>query len=470
MIYGEFETMPSMKTLCWIRRDLRLHDHAALSHALKSGETTLVFVFDEHILKQLPVQDKRLTFIIQSLQEIEKALQKKNSSLIILHGKPEEVLTKLALELKVNQVLCNRDYEPYAKKRDTLVAKNLKAQGIAFEQFKDHVIYEKHEVLTGSRAIYKVFTPYKNKWLEEFSGQGQNLPLYECPLKNLRSFKNPDNILDQNWHQKLGFKEDLPSLIGGTSQALKLLKNFHDSLSDYATARNYPAQPGTSLLSVYIRHGCLSIRDMVKEALSSKSEGAKTWLSELIWRDFYQMILDSHPGLEKVAFKPEYDFIKWKGKEQDFEAWCRGETGFPIVDAAMRCLNTTGMMHNRLRMITASFLCKILLVDWRKGEKYFALKLLDFDLAANNGGWQWSSSSGCDAQPYFRIFNPYTQSEKFDAKGEFIKVWVPELSTVDAKSIHRPSPGIYLPPIVNYETNRMRCLEMYSIVKNASHK
>lgn len=458
-----------MKNLCWIRRDLRLHDHAALAAATKTGETTLVFIFDQHILDRLKNKsDKRLTFIYQSLSEIESELQKHGSSLIIRFGKPEEEIPKLTKELGVSKVFCNRDYEPYAKKRDSQVEKFLKAEGIQFEQFKDAVMFEKHEVLKSDGSIYKVFTPYKNKWLEVFDHQNKNLPEFETNFKNIRKFKNSENILEKNWYSEIGFKETIPPLTGGTSHALNLLKKFKDHLNEYKEARDFPAVPGTSNLSVYIRHGNLSVRDMLRLGITSRSEGAKTWVSEIIWRDFYHMILDTHPYIEKESFKREYDQIKWLGKEEDFKAWCEGRTGFPIVDAAMRCLNETGMMHNRPRMIVASFLCKILLVDWRKGEKYFAEKLLDFDLAANNGGWQWSSSSGCDAQPYFRIFNPYSQSEKFDPEGKFIRQWVPELSHLSNKEIHRPdallAPG-YPMPIVSYEKNRVKCLEMYSVVK-----
>lgn len=440
-----------MNNLCWIRRDLRLHDHASLAQALSLGETTVVFIFDSHILGKLKNKsDKRVTFIIQSLQELETKLQKKGSSLLIRFGKPEVEIPHLCQELKIKKVFTNRDYEPYAKKRDELVAKKLQSLKVEFETFKDSVFYEKHEVLTGSETIYKVFTPYKNKWLELFNKTDQTVSDFECPLKNLRKFINPQNILDHNWYPEIGFEENLPPLTGGTSFALKRLKKFDSHMEDYKEARNFPAIDGTSSLSVYLRFGNLSVRDMIRAALTSHSVGAQTWLSEIIWRDFYHMILDSHPYVEKGAFKPEYDQIKWLGKEEHFLAWCEGRTGFPVVDAAMRCLNQTGMMHNRLRMITASFLCKILLIDWRKGEHYFAEKLLDFDLAANNGGWQWSSSSGCDAQPYFRIFNPYTQTKKFDPEEVFIRKWIPELDT------NYPS------PIVSYEKNRGRCLLMYA--------
>jgi deoxyribodipyrimidine photo-lyase len=460
-----------MSNLCWIRRDLRLHDHAALSKALDEGETAVVFVFDPHILDKLKNKhDRRVTFIYQSLEEMEKELQKKGSSIIIRYGNPEDEIPKLAEELKVKNVYCNRDYEPYAKERDLKVAKKLAQTGIGFDQFKDSVFFEKHEIQTGSGTIYKVFTPYKNKWLETFEDQGKIISDYECQLKRLRKFSNPQNILEFDWYKEIGFIETPPLLTGGTKAAMKRLKHFDGPIDNYAEARNFPAIPGTSLLSVYIRFGNLSVRDMLRAGVDNHSQGAKTWVSEIIWRDFYQMILDAFPYVATSAFKPEYDKIKFPGTNKEFKVWCEGQTGFPLVDAAMRCLNETGMMHNRLRMVVASFLCKTLLISWYKGEHYFAEHLLDFDLAANNGGWQWSSSSGCDAQPYFRIFNPYAQSEKFDPKGEFIRQWVPELAHLNPKQIHRPDikdAPLYPRPIVSYELNRKICLDIYSVVKNA---
>lgn len=459
-----------MSNLCWIRRDLRLHDHAALSSALDEGETTVVFVFDPHILDKLKdKEDRRLTFIYQSLQEIETELQKKGSSLIVKYGNPEEEIPKLAHELKVKKVFANRDYEPYAKDRDSKVSKKLAEMNISFHQFKDSVFFEKEEIQTGSGTIYKVFTPYKNKWLEKFEAQGKTISNFECNLKNLRKFKNAESILTTDWYKKMGFIETPPLLTGGTKEALKRLDRFETIIDDYNTARDIPSIEGTSLLSVYIRHGNLSVRDMLRVGTVQKSVGGKTWVSEIVWRDFYQMILDAFPEVEKGPFKPEYAKIKWLGTQEDFQAWADGRTGFPLVDAAMRCLNATGMMHNRLRMVVASFLCKTLLVDWKKGEMYFAHKLLDYDLAANNGGWQWSSSTGCDAQPYFRIFNPYSQSKKFDPQGDFIRQWVPEIAHLSPKDIHQPEEAKapdYYSPIVSYENNRRRALLMYGVVKN----
>lgn len=460
-----------MTNLCWLRRDLRLHDHSALSKSLGSGETILVFIFDTKILEKLKDKsDRRITFIYQSLQEIEKELQKRGSSLIVRYGDPVEEIPKLAKEFKAENVFCNRDYEPYAKERDGKVQKKLDAMGVHLHQYKDSVFFEKEEVTTNTGSYYKVFTPFKNKWLEVFEGHDRQVPEYKCDLKRLKKLENPQNILAVDWYKKIGFRENPPLLPGGTKAAEKRLQKFEEHITDYSNARNFPAKPGTSLLSVYIRFGNISVRDMLRAGLSHRSEGGKTWVSEIIWRDFYQMILDAFPHVVDGAFKPQYDKITFPGSAKDFKAWCEGQTGYPIIDAAMRCLNETGMMHNRLRMIVASFLCKTLLIHWQKGEHYFAEKLLDFDLAANNGGWQWSSSSGSDAQPYFRIFNPYSQSEKFDPDGDFIRKWVPEIAHLKAKEIHDPDLKLapdYVRPIVSYELNRERCLRIYSVVKNA---
>lgn len=435
--------------------------------ALEAGETTVVFVFDTEILQKLAHDDdRRITFIYQSLEEIETQLQKNGSSLLIAYGNPVEEIPRIAEKLKVSAVHCNKDFEPYAKKRDASVEKALKKLDIDFFQYKDSVYFEGSEIVTGAGTPYKVFTPYKNNWLHRLESTHRSVPDYKPALKNLRKFSNRENILSKDWYKEIGFTKNEPRLPGGTSHALKRMQDFEDRMSDYKEARNFPAIDGTSLLSVYIRHGNISVRDMVRTAISEKNTGAATWLSEIIWRDFYAMVLDQFPHVATGAFKPEYEKIEWLGTDAHFRKWCEGQTGFPLVDAAMRCFNETGLMHNRLRMVTASFLIKILLVDWKKGEKYFAENLLDYDLASNNGGWQWSSSSGCDAQPYFRIFNPYTQSKKFDPDGEFIRVWCPELKNLSAKEIHRPGPVEGYPePIVSYERNRVKALKMYSVVK-----
>lgn len=455
--------------LCWIRRDLRLHDHAALSRALAENDHVhLAFVFDSHILGKLEKDDRRITFIVESLREIESRLQKLGASLHVLRGGPVEEIPRLAQTLGVGAVYANRDYEPYAKKRDEAVARALESHGIPFHTFKDAVIFEKHEVLTGSGETYKVFTPYKNKWREKLFEQMGQLPSFTCSSKHLARWKNPDNILAIDWFERLGFIPTSNSISGGGQAGLKRLRHFQTQMSHYQETRDIPSIDGTSNLSVHLRHGTVSVRDMVRAALNEKSQGGQTWLSEIVWRDFYQMILDAHPHIERGSFKPAYDKIQWRGKDAWFEAWREGRTGFPLVDAGMRCLAQTGMLPNRLRMVTASFLCKTLLIDWRRGEKYFASQLLDYDLAANNGGWQWCSSSGCDAQPYFRIFNPWTQSEKFDPEGVFIKAWVPELAHLAAPEVHRPSIQAapdYPPPIVVYEKTRQEALQMYATIK-----
>ncbi len=459
-----------MLNICWMRRDLRLKDHAALSHSLNDGQTIVVFVFDTEILNLLTNKnDQRVSFIYDSLIEVEKELRKYDSSLYIAYGDPVVEIPRIAAEFEVRNVFCNRDYEPYAKKRDKEVEKKLQKAGINFTQFKDSVVFEKQEVLTKTQSTFKVFTPYKNRWLEIFERSEKVFEHYPTKLKNLYPWKNAHSIEKYDWYKIIGFIPTPPTLPGGRDNALKRLKTFDKDISQYHQLRDYPAQNGTSLLSVYLRHGNISIREAVKFAKERKDQGHKTWLNELVWRDFYQMILDVYPRIEHSSFKPQYDKIKYPSDPDLFRSWCEGKTGFPLVDAAMRCLNETGLMHNRLRMLCASFLCKTLLVDWRKGEKYFAEKLLDYDLAANNGGWQWSSSSGCDAQPYFRIFNPYTQSEKFDPDGEFIKQWIPELRNSEGKEIHHPNPLLsadYPLPVVNYETSRFKCLKIYEVVKS----
>ena len=471
----------NFKNLVWIRRDLRLHDHHALSESLKDGVTQLVFIFDPFILNKLEnKEDRRITFIIESLMEVERKLQESGSSLIIKIGDPKEVLIDLYKKHKYKNLFFNRDYEPYAKKRDQNVEKSLSELGVTVQHFKDHVFFEKHEVLNQSREIYKVFTPYKNKWLEVFKSQESYIANYKCQLNNLHQSSALNSILEEDFHSKIGFKNMQDNLLkGGSHLALNRLKEFQKDIDLYHQWRDLPAINKTSNLSPYIRHGNLSVRDMIrlpsKILQDHKNEGASVWWSEIIWRDFYQMILDVYPRVEKNSFKPQYDKVVWLGNPEHFKAWCNGETGFPIVDAAMRCLNATGMMHNRLRMIVASFLCKTLLIDWRLGEEYFAKKLLDFDLAANNGGWQWSASTGVDAQPYFRIFNPYSQSEKFDADGEFIRTWCPELSHFPKKLIHSPHDADiveqasakcvigtdYPHPIVSYKLNREKAITMY---------
>ncbi|NOT78559.1 MAG: deoxyribodipyrimidine photo-lyase [Bacteriovoracaceae bacterium] len=469
------------RALTWIRRDLRLHDHHALSESLKSAdETIVVFIFDETILEKLHNKnDLRVTFIMQSLKEIETTLAKLGSSLLVRFGNPVTLIPQIVDEYKIEGVFFNRDYEPYAKLRDSEVTKRLRAKDVGVASYKDSVFYEKNEVLNGSGEIYKVFTPYKNKWLEKFHAQEDTASEYFISNKKFYQYKNPKNVLDTDWFYEIGFIETPGVLIGGSKEALKLLTQFRQYISNYKEARDVPALEQTSNLSTYIRMGNLSVRDMIRLSIEKKNPGYETWLSEIIWRDFYHMILDAYPRIENNSFKPQYDAIKWIGKKEDFEKWCDGQTGFPIVDSAMRCLNATGLMHNRLRMIVASFLTKTLLINWRLGEKYFAEKLYDYDMAANNGGWQWSASTGVDAQPYFRIFNPYSQSEKFDSEGLFIRRWCPELDGISNKKIHAPQEmdmfeqaqsgcvvgKDYPYPIVDYKSQRDKALKMYKEIR-----
>ena len=441
--------------LVWFRRDLRTDDHVALSEALRRASRVFCcFVFDREILDSLSDKaDRRVDFIHQSLVELDDALRQRGGSLIVRHGFPKDEIPRLASELAVTSVFANRDYEPQAKRRDQHVAKRLQQAGIGFESFKDQVIFDGAEVLTQAGRPYTVFTPYKNAWLKrlgEDDYQASSTTTTSGGVLVPPRFTSAMPSLDQ-----IGFMSSGLAQIGvepGTRGARQLIARFErDGLAHYAAQRDFPAIDGGSRLSVHLRFGTISIRELVRVALARgamrKVEGAEgvdsaaTWLSELIWRDFYFMILDQFPHVTTSAFKRDFDAVNWhEGPLADrwFTAWSKGQTGYPLVDAAMRQLNTTGYMHNRLRMVVASFLTKDLGVDWRRGEAYFAEKLIDFDLAANNGGWQWAASTGCDAQPWFRIFNPVTQSKRFDPQGTFIRRYVPELAGVPERYIHAP--------------------------------
>jgi len=421
--------------LCWFRRDLRSHDHAALYHALKNSRRVhCVFIFDSDILHQLTERsDRRVEFIWHSVHKLQQALENHGGGLIIRHGSAAAEIPALMEELNADALYFNHDYEPDALARDDLIRQQLQARNIACFSFKDQVIFEKNEVLTQDRRPYHVFTPYKNAWmkrLEPFFVKPYPVERYAAALAPSSS---PMPSLEQ-----LGFQATHLKQLPGMSGARTLLDGFLPRIAHYQEQRDFPAIRGTSRLSVHLRFGTVSIRELVRLALAHNNPGAQTWLNELIWREFYQMLLYHYPRVVNHAFKRQFDHIAWPGTEAHFTAWSEGRTGYPLVDAAMRQLNQTGTMHNRLRMVTASFLVKDLHVDWRRGERYFAQKLLDYDLAANNGGWQWSASTGCDAQPWFRIFNPITQSEKFDAEGEFIRRYVPELKNCAARFIHAP--------------------------------
>ena len=421
----------------WFRRDLRLYDNAGLYHALKNGNPVLpLFIFDRNILDELEDKtDRRVEFIHLFLQDIQQQLVKIGSSLDTRYGTPPDIFKNLLNEYNVEKVFTNHDYEPYAKERDTAIEKLLNEQGTGFYTFKDQVILEKNEVLKDDGKPYTIFTPYSRKW---------KAVLTEFDLKSYPSKKYFNNFYKQPERkiiplEKMNFTPTGQSFPGKEWQG-SVIRNYKEQ-------RNFPSVQGTSRLSVHLRFGTISIRVLADEAGALN----ETYLNELIWRDFYHMILWHFPRVVDHSFKPEYDKIKWRNNEKEFEAWCNGQTGYPIVDAGMRELNETGFMHNRVRMIVASFLTKHLLIDWRWGEAYFAKKLLDFDLAANNGGWQWAAGSGCDAAPYFRVFNPYLQTQKFDPELKYISKWVPEFEEFT-----------YPKPIVEHDVARKRCLETYA--------
>ena len=451
-------------SLCWFRRDLRLADQTALCRALNdSAAVHCAFVFDTDILDALPSRrDKRVEFIWDSLHELNERLQRLGGTLHVLHGRAQLLIPKLARELKVQAVYCNRDYEPAAIGRDAAVEAAL--GGIAFHQFKDQVIFERAEILTGSGKPYGVFTPYRNAWLNRLDAAALNActgdfsRLAQCAARPMPSLES------------LGFERSADRVPAGESGAASLFDAFEPHLEYYDRARDYPAQHGTSGLSVHLRFGTISIRQLARRAHRQGGSGAASWLSELIWRDFYQMLLFHHPNLASGrAYKAQFESIAFENDAAKFSAWCDGRTGYPLVDAAMRQLNQTGYMHNRLRMVAASFLVKDLHVDWRWGERYFAERLLDFDLAANNGGWQWAASTGCDAQPWFRIFNPVTQSEKFDPDGRFIRSYLPELAGCPDSLIHMPPAACrgpdYPAPIVDHAKARLRTLELFGATR-----
>ncbi len=453
------------RAIVWMRRDLRVQDHRALYEATHQASQVLpVFVIDENIVGKLPNNDRRITFLQKSLDEVAEALEKQDSRLLVVHGDPIEKIPELARKLKIQAVFTANDYEPYAKKRDAEVSSRLKSAGVEFQSFKDQVIFEGAEILNGSGEPYKVFTPYSNNWLKQFeANRTRHLRDYQPKMGSLWESSEVKEKSTSFWD--LGFKEQDLVVPPGSKAAKQLLKKFADHISKYHEARDFPSLAGTSRLSVHLRFGTISIRELIRFAEEHFSAGTKVWVKELIWREFYQMIIDQFPHVAKGSFKRECDQIKWPGKKEHFEAWVEGKTGYPIVDAAMREFKQTGWMHNRLRMVVAMFLTKDLLLDWRMGEKYFADTLLDFDLASNNGGWQWSASTGCDAQPYFRVMNPYSQSERFDFDGEYIRKWVPELSKLRGKQIHHPLPFEYMEPIVDHAEQRLIAIDLFKKLK-----
>lgn len=422
-------------TLCWFRRDLRTDDHTALFYALQQEKEVLpLFIFDKNILEHLEEKaDARVQFIHRKINELKSFFEQKGSSLLIKYGRPEEVYADLLSEFDIQGVYTNRDYEPYAKERDEKIEAMLKTKNISLLSFKDQVIFEPGEILNGSGEFYKVFTPFSKNWLEKFK-QTKIHPLSEPNWKNLVNTQPLPGIS----LEEMGFQPspiEIPSAVAD-----------QDIIRHYDETRNFPAQRGTTRLGIHLRFGTISVRKLAQIA----SQLNDTYLNELIWREFYMMILAYNPQVVDKAFKPAYDRIPWRNNVQEYKAWCEGKTGFPIVDAGMRELNATGYMHNRVRMIVASFLTKHLLIDWRWGEAYFAKKLLDFELASNNGGWQWAAGTGTDAQPYFRVFNPDSQTEKFDKDLRYIKKWIPELGT-----------NSYPKPIVDHKFARTRAIETY---------
>ena len=467
-------------SLVWFRRDLRAFDHAALHHALTSSNSVYcAFIYDQDILDGLPRTDRRVQFIHDSLAELDAELRALGGYLIVRQGTAHDTIPALAAELGVDAVFANGDYEPQAIARDSAVAQALEADGRSLFSFKDQVIFEKSEVLTLAAHTFSVFTPYKNAWLKRLAAHPEALDAWPVEPHAARFAAPPAGGAPALPSlEEIGFAPASLPLAAGMSGAAALFEDFLPRAPAYDEARNYPAIKGPSYLSVHLRFGTLSIRHLVRTitaliANGGGGAGAPVWLSELIWREFYAMILFHHPQVTAGAFKPAYDAIEWESgpeAEELFAAWCEGRTGYPLVDAAMLQLNQTGYMHNRLRMVAACFLIKDLGIDWRWGEQYFALQLNDFDLASNNGGWQWAASSGCDAQPYFRIFNPVTQSEKFDAKGKFIRKYLPQLGKLSDKDIHAPWLAAsrvagYPAPLVMHDEARKKTLERYALVK-----
>ena len=420
-----------MTAIFWFRRDLRIKDNTALYYALRENRNVIpIFIFDTNILEELPQDDARVTFIYQRLAELHKQLQEFGSGLIVKHGNPTNIWRTLLHELNPSSVYFNKDYEPYALKRDKKVQQILESNGIAVHKYKDQVIFEEDEILKPDGSNYTVYTPYKNKWLQKF-----------C-IPKINEWTNI------NTKHLAKIKAEFPGLADiGFKQVDIYIRDYDLSkLGLYAETRNIPADDATSYLSVHLRFGTVSIREIVKKVF----ENNPVFLNELIWREFFMQILFHYPRVVNENFKKKYNGIHWRNNEIEFERWCNGETGYPMVDAGMRQLNQTGYMHNRVRMIAASFLCKHLLIDWRWGEAYFAKKLLDFELSSNNGNWQWAAGTGCDAAPYFRIFNPTEQQKKFDKDFKYINKWIPKINTFD-----------YPPPMIEHKFARERALNAY---------
>lgn len=421
----------------WFRRDLRTDDNHGLFKALTSGCRVMpVFIFDKNILEELQPDDRRLTFIHQQLQKLHATFGQYGGGLHVYYGDPETVFGELCANHSIRSVFTNRDYEPYALDRNRAVEKVLASHNVELHAFKDQVLFDHHDVMKPDAKPYTVYTPYSKKWLERMHTEG---------VPNYPSQDNLKSIIHLEAHgipslESMGFRS-VEDVFPSTEPVVEII-------SDYAENRNFPDRPSTTNLGVHLRFGTVSVRHLIRKG----EQTSETWLKQLIWREFFMNILYHFPQVVTRAFKPAYDRIRWEDDSGNFEAWCNGRTGYPIVDAGMRELVQTGFMHNRVRMVVASFLTKHLLIDWRKGEAFFAVHLLDYDLASNNGNWQWAAGTGCDAAPYFRIFNPYTQAEKFDPQKKYIRKWVPEVD--DEKS--------YPKPIVDHPTARKRALARYA--------
>lgn len=430
-------TTPQALTVFWFRRDLRLNDNHGLYRALSSGRPVLpVFIFDRDILDELAPDDRRVVFIYRQLENLRALLRKEGGDLQVYYGRPLDVFKQISESYPVEAVYTNHDYEPYATRRDSEVAAMLREKGTGFQSFKDQVLFEGGDILKADGKPYTVYTPYSRKWLERMETDG--VPNYssEDSLSALhRHVAPPMPTLAE-----MGF-EDRNYPFPDSDVPAKLVE-------EYGEKRDFPAVDATSRLGIHLRFGTASVRDMIRKG----AKHGEVWLKQLIWREFFMSILHHFPHVVTRSFRPEYDRIKWENNEAHFEAWCKGQTGYPIVDAGMRELLQTGHMHNRVRMITASFLTKHLLIDWRKGEAWFARHLLDFELASNNGSWQWAAGTGCDAAPYFRVFNPALQAQKFDAKGVYTRKWVPELNELNQ----------YPLPVVEHKFARERAIKRYS--------
>lgn len=421
----------------WFRRDLRTDDNHGLLKALTSGYRVMpVFIFDKNILDELAPDDRRVNFIHQQLQKLDATFRRNGGGLHVFYGDPKTVFAELCAKHDIQAVYTNRDYEPYALDRDRAVEKVLANHNVALHTFKDQVLFDHNDVAKSDGKPYTVYTPYSRKWLEKMRADG------------VPSYPSQDHLKTTIHLQTHG----VPSLesMGFRPVSDKFPSPQPDSsiIENYAENRDFPDRPSTTKLGVHLRFGTVSVRDMIRKGEKSN----ETWLKELVWREFFMNILYHFPQVVTQSFKPAYDRIKWEDNSTHFEAWCNGQTGYPIVDAGMRELVQTGFMHNRARMVVASFLTKHLLIDWRKGEAFFASHLLDYDLASNNGNWQWAAGTGCDAAPYFRVFNPYTQAKKFDPHNKYIRKWVPEVD--DEKR--------YPKPIVDHPAARKRALARYA--------